>query len=173
MVQLREKEASTGEFFALAKELLALTRPLGLPLNINDRLDIALAVGAAGLHIGQSDLPLKEARRIAGEDFIIGVSAATPEEALEAERGGADYIGAGAVFPTGSKADVRAVIGIGGLRAICAAVKIPVAAIGGIGPGNASAVMEAGGAAGVAVISAILSQPDIQEAASVLRRCLR
>jgi thiamine-phosphate pyrophosphorylase len=172
MVQLREKEASTGEFFALAKELLALTRPLGVPLIINDRLDIALAAGADGLHIGQSDLPLKEARRIAGEGFIIGVSAATPEEAMEAERDGAGYIGAGAVFPTGSKTDVSAVIGIEGLRAICGAVKIPVAAIGGIGPGNIRAVMEAG-AAGVAVISAILSQPDIQEAASILRRSLR
>jgi thiamine-phosphate pyrophosphorylase len=172
MVQLREKEASTGEFFALAKELLALTRPLHIPLIINDRLDIALAAGADGLHIGQSDLPLKEARRIAGKDFIIGVSAAAPEEALEAERGGADYIGAGAVFPTGSKADVSAVIGLEGLSAICAAVKIPVVAIGGIGPGNAQAVMEAG-AAGAAVISAILSQPDIQEAAAALRRCLR
>lgn len=172
MVQLREKKASAGEFFALAKELLALTRPLGVPLIINDRLDIALAAGAEGLHIGQSDLPLKEARRIAGDDFIIGVSAAAPEDALEAERDGADYIGAGAVFPTGSKADVSAVIGLGGLRAICGAVKIPVAAIGGIGPGNAPAVMEAG-ASGVAVISAILSQPDIQEAASILRRCLR
>jgi thiamine-phosphate pyrophosphorylase len=171
MVQLREKEASTGEFFALAKELLALTRPLHIPLIINDRLDIALAAGADGLHIGQSDLPLKEARRIAGKDFIIGVSAAAREEALEAERGGADYIGAGAVFPTGSKADVSAVIGIEGLGAICAAVKIPVVAIGGIGPGNVRAVMEAG-AAGAAVISAILSQPDIREAASMLRRCL-
>ena len=172
MVQLREKKASAGEFFALAQALLTLTRPLGVPLIINDRLDIALAAGAEGLHIGQSDLPLKEARRIAGDDFIIGVSAAVPEDALEAERDGADYIGAGSVFPTGSKADVSAVIGLGGLRAICGAVKIPVAAIGGIGPGNAPAVMEAG-AAGVAVISAILSQPDIQEAASILRRCVR
>jgi thiamine-phosphate pyrophosphorylase len=172
MVQLREKEASAREFFALAKDLLALTRPLHIPLIINDRLDIALAAGAEGLHIGQSDLPLKEARRVAGEGFIIGVSASTCEAALEAERGGADYIGAGAVFPTGSKADVSAVIGTGGLREICAAVKIPVVAIGGIGPGNARTVTEAG-AAGVAVISAILSQPDIQESASMLRRCLR
>jgi thiamine-phosphate pyrophosphorylase len=171
MVQLREKEASAGEFFALAKELLALTRPLRVPLIINDRLDIALAAGADGLHIGQSDLPIREARRIAGGDFIIGVSAATCEEALEAERGGAGYIGAGAVFPTGSKADVSAVIGTGGLAAICAAVKIPVVGIGGIGPGNAREVMEAG-AAGVAVISAILSQPDIEEAAAALRRCV-
>jgi thiamine-phosphate pyrophosphorylase len=171
MVQLREKEASAGEFFALAKELLALTRPLRVPLIINDRLDIALAAGADGLHIGQSDLPLKEARRVAGKDFIIGVSAATREEALAAERDGADYIGAGAVFPTGSKTDVSAVIGIEGLKEICAAVKIPVVGIGGIGPGNAPAVMEAG-AAGAAVISAILSQPDIREAAAALRRCV-
>ncbi|MDR1863575.1 MAG: thiamine phosphate synthase [Treponema sp.] len=170
MVQLREKEASAGEFFALAKELLGLTRPLGIPLIINDRLDIALAAGAEGLHIGQSDLPLREARRIAGPGLIIGVSASTAEEALAAERDGADYIGAGAVFPTGSKADVSAVIGIDGLAAICKAVKIPVAAIGGIGPGNIRAVLEAG-ASGAAVISAILSQPDIREAAAALRRC--
>jgi thiamine-phosphate pyrophosphorylase len=172
MVQLREKEASTGEFFALAKELLALTRPLHIPLIINDRLDIALAAGADGLHIGQSDLPLKEARRVAGPGLIIGVSASTPEKALAAERDGADYIGAGAVFPTGSKADVSAVIGIGGLRAVCAAVRIPVVGIGGIGPENAGDVMAAG-AAGAAVISAILSQPDIGEAAAALRRVIR
>jgi thiamine-phosphate pyrophosphorylase len=169
MVQLREKEAPAREFLALAKELLALLRLLHIPLIINDRLDIVLASGADGLHIGQSDLPLVEARRIGGKNLIIGVSAATREEALEAERDGADYIGAGAVFPTGSKADVSAVIGLEGLKEICAAVKIPVAGIGGIDPGNARTVMNAG-AAGVAVISAILSRPDIREAASALRR---
>jgi thiamine-phosphate pyrophosphorylase len=171
MVQLREKEASSREFFTLAKELLGLTRPLGIPLIINDRLDIALAVGAEGLHIGQSDLPLREARRVAGTGLVIGVSAATVEEALAAEREGADYIGAGAVFPTGSKADAGAAIGIEGLAAIYASVKIPVVAIGGIGPGNIRAVLDAG-ASGAAVISAILSQPDIREAAAELRRCV-
>jgi thiamine-phosphate pyrophosphorylase len=169
MVQLREKNASAGEFFALAKELLSLTRLLRVPLIINDRLDIALASGAEGLHIGQSDLPLKEARRVGGPNLIIGVSACTPEKALEAEKAGADYIGAGAVFPTGSKADVGAIIGIEGLRAVCSAVKIPVVGIGGIGPGNAGDIMAAG-AAGAAVISAILSQSDIREAAAALRR---
>jgi thiamine-phosphate pyrophosphorylase len=169
MIQLREKEAPTGEFFALAKELLAFTRPRHIPLIINDRLDIALAAGADGLHIGQSDLPLKEARRIAGPGLIIGVSASSPEKALAAERDGADYIGAGAVFPTGSKADVAAIIGVEGLRAVCSAVKIPVVGIGGIGPGNVRGIMEAG-AAGAAVISAILSQPDIEAAAAALRK---
>jgi thiamine-phosphate pyrophosphorylase len=169
MVQLREKEAPAREFLALAKELLSLLRPLHIPLIINDRLDIALASGADGLHLGRSDLPPAEARRIGGKRLIIGVSAAAPEEAREAERAGADYIGAGAVFPTGSKADAGAAIGLEGLKEICAAVKIPVAGIGGIGPGNARAVREAG-AAGVAVISSILSRPDIREAAAALRR---
>jgi thiamine-phosphate pyrophosphorylase len=150
---------------------LSITRPLHIPLIINDRLDIALASGAEGLHIGQSDLPLKEARRIGGAGLIIGVSASTPEKALEAERDGADYIGAGAVFPTGSKADVSTIIGIEGLMSICSAVKIPVVGIGGIGQGNAKDIMAAG-AAGAAVISAILSQPDIREAAAALRRCI-
>jgi thiamine-phosphate pyrophosphorylase len=171
MVQIREKEASGGEFFAIAREVLALTRSRGLPLIINDRLDIALAVGADGVHLGQSDLPCREARRVAGKDMIIGVSAHTHEEALAAWKDGADYIGAGAVFPTGSKADVGAVIGIDGIRAVASAVKIPVIGIGGINPQNAALVMAAG-AAGVAVISAILSQPDIQQAAAALKRSI-
>ncbi|MDR1565763.1 MAG: thiamine phosphate synthase [Treponema sp.] len=170
MVQLREKDASGREFFDIAREILALTRSKGIPLIINDRLDIALAAGACGVHFGQSDLPCLEARRLAGKDFIIGVSAHTPEEALAAQRDGADYIGAGAVFPTGSKADVSAVIGIEGIRAVAGAVKIPVVGIGGINPGNA-AFVTAAGAAGVAVISAILSQPDIRAAALALKRC--
>jgi thiamine-phosphate pyrophosphorylase len=170
MVQLREKGASGREFFDIARELLALTRSKGVPLIINDRLDIALAAGADGVHLGQSDLPCLEARRIAGKDFIIGISAHTPEEALSAQADGADYIGAGAVFPTGSKADAGAVIGIEGIRAVAGAVKIPVAGIGGINPGNAASVIAAG-AAGLAVISAILSQSDIRAAALALKAC--
>jgi thiamine-phosphate pyrophosphorylase len=169
MVQIREKEAPAGEFFAIVKEALALTRSRGIPLIINDRLDIALAAGADGVHLGQSDLPCREARRAAGKGMIIGISAHTPEEALAAWRDGADYIGAGAVFPTGSKADVSAVIGIDGIRAIASAVKIPVVGIGGINSQNAALVIAAG-AAGVAVISAVLSQPDIRQAAAALRR---
>jgi thiamine-phosphate pyrophosphorylase len=171
MVQLREKDISSREFFHLALEILKVTRAHHIPLIINDRLDIALAAGAEGVHLGQDDLPCSEARRIGGRDLIIGVSAHTSAEALLAEKDGADYLGAGAVFPTGSKADVSALIGVEGLKSIAEAVKIPVIGIGGIGPKNAGAVMKTG-AAGIAVISAILSQPDIREAAAALKGCL-
>jgi thiamine-phosphate pyrophosphorylase len=169
MVQLREKDAPAREFYAMARALRRITQERGVPLVINDRLDIALAVGAQGLHIGQSDLPLAAARRIVGGRLFIGVSAGAVEEARAAEAGGADYLGAGPVFPTRSKAGAGEAIGIAGLAAICSAVRIPVAAIGGIGPQNAEAVWEAG-AAGLAVISAILSQPDVKAAAEQLRR---
>ena len=169
MVQLREKDASSREFYELARAVRRLTCARRVPLVINDRLDIALAAGAEGLHIGQSDLPLEAARRIAGGRVFIGVSAGSVEAALAAEAGGADYLGVGAVFPTGSKADAGDAIGLENLAAICRAVRIPVAAIGGIGPANAGAVMHSG-AAGIAVISAILSQPDITAAAAELRR---
>jgi thiamine-phosphate pyrophosphorylase len=171
MVQLREKEASSREFYDMAREIQAVTRRYRVPLVINDRLDIALAVGAEGLHIGQSDLPLKEARRLAGKDMFIGISASTVEEAREAERSGADYLGIGAVYPTGSKTDAGDAIGLAVFAEVCASVKIPAVGIGGLNASNAVAVMKAG-AAGVAVISAILSQPDIREAARALRSSL-
>jgi thiamine-phosphate pyrophosphorylase len=171
MVQLREKNVSGREFYELALEMRALTKRRRVPLVINDRLDIALAVGAEGLHIGQSDLPLAAARRVAGKGMFIGISAGSVEEAAAAERDGADYLGAGAVFPTGSKTDAGDAIGLETLAAICRAVKIPVVGIGGIGPENAGAVMRAG-AAGIAVISALISQPDIKAAAEDLRRRL-
>jgi thiamine-phosphate pyrophosphorylase len=170
MVQIREKEASTLEFYRIVCEVKAVTRRR-IPLVVNDRLDIALAAGADGLHIGRSDLPLGEARRLAGNAMFIGVSASTAEEALEAERGGADYIGAGAVYPTGSKADAGEAIGTAGLAGICAAVKIPVVGIGGINAENAPLVVRAG-AAGAAVISAILSRDDIRAAAASLKAAL-
>ncbi|MDR2133877.1 MAG: thiamine phosphate synthase [Treponema sp.] len=171
MVQLREKEASTGEFYRIALEIKALTGRLHVPLVINDRLDIALAVEAEGLHMGRSDLPLPAARRLAGGKMFIGVSASTVEEALLAQAQGADYLGVGAVYPTGSKADAGAAIGLRGLAEICAAVKIPVVGIGGVNRGNAAEVMKTG-AAGIAVISGILSQPDTGEAARDLRTVL-
>jgi thiamine-phosphate pyrophosphorylase len=170
MVQLREKEASTGEFYRIALEVKAITRRHHVPLVINDRLDIALAVEAEGLHIGQSDLPLPAARRLAGGMFI-GLSASTVEEALRAEAEGADYLGVGAVYPTGSKADAGEAIGLQGLAEICAAVNIPVVGIGGLNAGNAAGVKKTG-ALGIAVISGILSQPDIQAAARELRTIL-
>jgi thiamine-phosphate pyrophosphorylase len=121
--------------------------------------------------MGQSDLPLPAARRLAGKDMFIGLSASTVEEALRAQAEGADYLGVGAVYPTGSKADAGEAIGLQGLAEIRAAVKIPVVGIGGVNAGNAAEVMAAG-ADGIALISGILSQPDIQEAARNLRRIL-
>jgi thiamine-phosphate pyrophosphorylase len=167
IVQLREKELSGKEFFYLAREMLSLTSRYNVPLIINDRLDIALAVGAAGVHLGQDDLPLAAARRITEKDFIIGVSAHNREEALAAEQDGADYLGTGAMFPTGTKADAG-VIGPRRLAAVASTVKIPVVGIGGIGSGNIAEVMTSG-AAGAAVISAILSRDDIHGAAAELR----
>ena len=169
MVQLREKDASAREFYGIAFAVQRITKAHHIPLVINDRLDIALAIGAEGLHIGQSDMPLEAARRLAGDRLFIGVSARTPEEAAAAQAGGADYLGAGPVFPTGSKADAGDAVGIGQLAKICSAVSIPVIGIGGIGLQNAAAVMQTG-AAGIAVISAILSQENSKAAAEQLRR---
>ena len=168
MVQLREKEATSREFYEIALEIRELTKRNKVPLVINDRLDIALAVGADGLHIGQSDLPLEAVRRVAGGRLFVGVSAGSVQEAVQAEAGGADYLGVGAVFPTGSKDDAGEAIGLESLRAICSAVDLPVVAIGGIGPSNATAVMQCG-ADGIAVISAILSQQNVRVATEKLK----
>jgi thiamine-phosphate pyrophosphorylase len=163
MVQLREKTACGRDFYNLAIEMRKLTKRLRVPLIINDRTDIALAAGADGVHLGQSDLPVEAARRIM-EHGIIGVSAGNAEQAVLAWRGGADYIGAGAVFPTPSKDDAGEAIGLDTLRDICASVKVPVIAIGGVHAGNAADVMRCG-ASGIAVISAILANADPREAA--------
>jgi len=168
MLQIREKNACTREFFEVACVARNITKVRRIPLVINDRLDVALAVEADGLHIGQSDLPLQAVRKIAGGKLFIGVSAGTVEDALVAEKDGADYVGAGAVFPTGSKADAGDAIGLEGLARICAAVHIPVVGIGGIGLANAADVMKTG-AAGIAVISAILAQKDIKAASATLK----
>jgi thiamine-phosphate pyrophosphorylase len=167
LVQLREKTLSGKDFFFFAKEAHTLTSRYNVPLIINDRLDIALVVGAEGVHLGQDDLPPAEARRIAGKDFIIGVSSHSLEQAIIAEQDGADYLGCGAMFPTGTKAGAG-VIGPESLAMIAKAVKIPVVGIGGICPANAAEVMAAG-AAGIAVISALLSQDDVRGAAAQLR----
>jgi len=166
IIQLREKDISSREFYDTAIELLNLTNRFDIPLIINDRLDIALATGAAGVHLGQEDLPLCPARLLAGNDLIIGVSAHNPAEAIRAEQEGAEYIGAGAVFQTGTKAGAG-VIGPEGLAEIVKSVKIPVVGIGGINRDNISLV-NATGAAGAAVISAILSGNDIRKAAEEL-----
>lgn len=166
-VQLREKTLGEDEFLAEAKKLKALCREYDVPFVINDSVSVALAADADGVHVGQSDMAAGDVRRLLGPDKIIGVSAATTEEALLAEARGADYLGVGAVFPTGSKDDARSV-SRETLQEICKAVNIPVIAIGGINANNIG-TLSGCGLAGIAVISAIYAQKDIEAAASDLR----
>ena len=149
-----------------ARALLPVCRRFGVPLIVNDSVEAALAADADGVHVGQGDAPLAEARRLLGPDKIIGVSAHNVEEALAAEAGGADYLGCGAVFGSGTKRDASTLTPEG-LARICAAVHIPVVAIGGIHAGN---IGELGGcgADGVAVVSALFAQPDKEQAARQL-----
>lgn len=159
LVQYRAKAADGGVLYAEACRLKELCDKYSVPLIINDRLDIALAVGAAGVHLGQDDLPCAVARRLLGEDFIIGVSAHNPAEAVKAVSEGADYLGCGAVFGTATKHDV-AKLGLENLRAIRKAVAVPMVGIGGITADNYAEVL-ATGADGAAIVSGILAQDDI------------
>lgn len=159
LVQYRAKAADGGVLYAEACKLKELCNKYNVPLIINDRLDIALAVGAAGVHLGQDDLPCAVARRLLGEDFIIGVSAHNPAEAVQAVSEGADYLGCGAVFGTATKHDV-AKLGLENLRAIRKAVAVPMVGIGGITADNYAEVL-ATGADGAAIVSGILAQDDI------------
>lgn len=168
VVQYREKEGTTRQLIEEARALRELTRQAGVPFIVNDRVDIALAVDADGVHVGQDDMPAPLARQLMGPGNIVGVSATNLEEALQAERDGADYIGAGPVFATPTKPDAAPPMGLEGLAEICRRVSIPVVAIGGINEENAAAVIEAG-ADGVAVVSAIVAAPDVEAAARRLR----
>ena len=159
LVQYRAKAADGGVLYAEACKLKELCDKYSVPLIINDRLDIALAVGAAGVHLGQDDLPCAVARRLLGEDYIIGVSAHNPAEAVQAVSEGADYLGCGAVFGTATKHDV-AKLGLENLRAIRKAVAVPMVGIGGITADNYAEVL-ATGADGAAIVSGILAQDDI------------
>ena len=159
LVQYRAKTASSAEMYAEALQLKALCDSFKVPLIINDRLDIAMAVGAAGVHLGQDDLPCAAARKILGEDYIIGVSAHNPAEAKAALQSGADYLGCGAVFGTATKADVKK-LGTDGLASICREKGLPVVGIGGVTADNYREV-RAAGADGAAIVSGILAQPDI------------
>ncbi len=172
VVQLREKTLATRQFLEVAVRTRDATRRAGLPLIINDRVDVALAVDADGVHVGPDDMPVGVARRLLGPDRIIGASAGTVAEAVEAERDGADYLGVGSVFATPSKADAGAPIGTRTVQAIVRAVRIPVVGIGGITPDNAAAVIDAG-AAGVAVISAVANADDISAAVRHLVEVVR
>lgn len=168
IVQLREKELPSGEFFAIAEKLKQVTDYYQIPLIINDRLDIALAVDAAGLHIGQNDLPTATARRLLGSGKILGVSVTTREEAIKAEKDGANYLGAGAVFPTGTKPDA-AYVDYEELQKITHAVKIPVVAIGGINETNAIR-LKGGGIKGIAVVSAVFGKGNPRKAAAAMKQ---
>lgn len=167
LVQLREKKCTSREFYERALRVKEITDAFHVPLIINDRIDIMLAADAAGVHLGQSDIPADAARRLIGNDKILGVSAATPEEAQKAEDDGADYLGVGAVFPTGTKSDARQ-LSVPLLREVCSAVSIPAVAIGGI---NLKTIpqLEGSGISGAAVVSAVMAQAKPEEAARALK----
>ena len=166
-VQLREKHLDRDAFLAEARQICALCRRYGVPFIVNDDLDVALACGADGVHVGQDDMPAAEVRRRAGRRLIVGVSAHTPEEARLAEAAGADYLGAGAVFGSATKTDAS-LLTPAGLQAVCAAVHIPVVAIGGVNARNILQ-LQGSGAAGAAVVSGIFGAPDITAACRELR----
>ena len=167
MVQLREKTLEEGKFLEEAKELQTLCRERGVPFLVNDNVEIAREMNADGVHVGQSDMEAQVVRAILGPDKILGVSAQTVEQAVLAEKHGADYLGVGAVFPTGSKDDADDV-SYETLKAICGAVSIPVVAIGGITQENV-AKLAGSGICGVAVISAIYAAKNIQQASADLK----
>ncbi|APQ95236.1 thiamine phosphate synthase [Clostridium botulinum] len=167
IVQVREKDVFTREFYNVAKEVKEVTDYYKVPIIINDRLDIAQAIDASGVHLGQKDMHLNIAREILGKDKIIGISVGNVKEALEAQNNGADYLGIGTIFPTGSKKDVDAIIGIDGLSKIKDSISIPSVAIGGINKTNFKDVLKTG-IEGISVISAILDEDDIKLAANNL-----
>ena len=168
LVQLREKNKTTREYIALAEKVHGLTRKYNVPLIIDDRIDVAMAVDAEGVHLGQSDMPVDIARRILGDDKIIGATAKTVPQALEAYRNGADNLGVGAIYPTTTK--VKTVLtSVDTLKEIVKAVPIPVNAIGGLNKNNMS-VLKGSGIAGVCVVSAIMKADDPQKAAEEIKQ---
>ncbi|KZX15209.1 thiamine-phosphate synthase [Methanobrevibacter cuticularis] len=167
VVQLREKTISTGEFYNLAKKTKKLTDMYDIPFIINDRLDIALATDADGIHIGQSDMPAKKVRELIGNDKILGVSASTVETAKKAENNGANYIGVGAIFPTETKK--TDCITIDDLKEIRNSVKIPVLAIGGLCENNINSLPK-DDINGICVVSAIMNSNDPQKASEKLKK---
>ncbi len=168
MVQLREKDAPTGEFVALAKRLKAVLAPLGIPLIINDRVDVALAADADGVHIGQSDMPYEDARRLLGAEKIIGLSVENFEDLEQANALDVDYVGISPVYGTPTKSDTAEPFGLEGLRRAVAMSAHPTVAIGGMNTSTIAEVMQAG-TDGVAVVSAICSAPSPRKAAEELK----
>ncbi len=167
IVQLREKESLSLDFYVLALEMKKITDRYGIPLIINDRIDIAMAVGAAGVHIGQKDIPADIARKVIGKDMLLGVSAVSAAEAVNAAKAGADYLGVGAMFPTGTKPDAG-FVSMEELGRIRKAVDIPIVVIGGISRENAM-LFQPMGIDGLAVVSAVIAQPDIKKSAADLK----
>ena len=166
VVQIREKTAETLDFYNLALKVKEITTKYNVPLIINDRVDIALAIDADGVHVGQSDMPCEVTRKLIGTDKILGVSAATITEAKKAQKDGADYIGTGAVFPTATKDDAHSITKQN-LKEIVESIDIPVVAIGGINNDNASELTDTG-IAGLSVVSAIMSADDPKKASEEL-----
>lgn len=172
LVQLREKDCSSAEFYRLAVSMKNLLSPYNIPLIINDRLDIALACNAEGLHIGQSDLPYAVARRLMGDDKIIGISVETIQDVLAANELDVDYIGISPVFDTDTKKDTSAAFGLEGVNEIAAISKHPSVGIGGVNAANAANIIKAG-ADGISVVSAIMSAQDPKQAAETLAAIVR
>lgn len=170
-VQLREKECSTRDFIQQALAIKDFLKARGVPLIINDRVDVALAIAADGVHLGQTDMPLDVARKIVGDSMIIGISAESLADAVEAEKGGADYLGVSPIYATPTKTDTAPPLGLEGLRAIRAAVDLPLVGIGGLNRDNSAAVIENGGD-GVAVVSAIVAADDPAAAADDLKQII-
>jgi len=170
-IQFRQKEGATRQMIRVAGEMRDLCQRAGVTFIINDRVDVAIASDADGVHLGQDDFPIPLARKLLGEKAIIGGSAGSMEEAHRCLREGADYIGFGPVYPTTSKEDAGPAAGLGLMKQIVEAIPLPIVAIGGIGVNNASPVIQAG-AHGIAVISAVCCQQDPAEAARCLRRLL-
>ncbi len=166
VIQIREKTADTLDFYNLALKVKEITTKYGIPIIINDRVDVALAIDADGVHVGQSDMPCDVTRKLIGPDKILGVSAATVEEAKKAENDGADYIGSGAVFPTSTKADASSV-SKDELIKIVESINIPVVAIGGINLENACQLKDTG-IAGLSVVSAIMSSDNPKKSSEEL-----
>jgi thiamine-phosphate pyrophosphorylase len=168
-VQLRDKSSTGSNLSRWSREIQPLARKFGAVFTVNDRVDVALVAEADGAHVGQEDLPAREARRLLPRPRVLGVSAGSLEEARRAEKDGADYIGVGPIFPTATKPDAGEALGLDRLAAIAAAVSIPAIAIGGITLENIASVFAAG-AAGAAVVSAVVSAEDMAAAARALKR---
>lgn len=171
VIQFRDKHRSTRELVHLARQVKEAVGGTGVLFIVNDRVDVALAVGADGVHLGQDDMPLEFARRLLGSDRVIGVSVDTVEQARRAEAEGADYVSLGPVFRTGTKEDAGPVVGIAGVGSVRKAIRVPLVAVGGIDSRTAAGVIAAG-ADGVAVVSAVASAEDIEAAVAALRAAI-